>query len=156
MRLLTGPPYDEINDRRFAENLLDFDGHTVICGGTTAQIIARELKREMQTDIPSTDGAPPLSEVDGVDLVTEGILTLTEVENCLEEDSKLIPSHAAAQIINMFQDCDVIEFLVGTRVNEAHHDPNLPIDLEIRRNIIKRLKTTLENRFRKRVILEYY
>ena len=51
---------------------------------------------------------------------------------------------------------DIIEFVVGTRINEAHQDPSLPVDLEIRRNIVKRLKTVLESKYRKRVLLRFF
>ena len=50
---------------------------------------------------------------------------------------------------------DVITFLVGTRINEAHQDPNLPHDLELRRNIVQRLAHTLENHYLKKVVIKY-
>ena len=56
---------------------------------------------------------------------------------------------------NLLMDSDVIEFIVGTKINEAHQDPNLPVDLEMRRNIIKRIQTCLENQYRKKVTVHY-
>ena len=63
---------------------------------------------------------------------------------------------AAKQMIDLFRESDEIEFVVGTKVNEAHQDPSLPMDLEIRRNIVRRLKTVLENKYRKRVLMRYF
>ena len=63
---------------------------------------------------------------------------------------------AAKDIINGMMESDIIEFIVGTKVNEAHQDPNLPVDLEIRRNIIKRLHDILKQNYRKQVSIKYY
>ncbi|MPN48434.1 hypothetical protein SDC9_196041 [bioreactor metagenome] len=59
-------------------------------------------------------------------------------------------------MIELFRKSDEIEFIVGTKVNEAHQDPSLPVGLEIRRNIVKRIATALENRYRKRVLLRFF
>ena len=157
MRLLTGPPYNKSYDGSFAKSVENFDGRKVVCGGTTAQIVARELKRTLKTDLISHDGMPPMAEINGLDLVTEGILTLTEVARRLENEVITGSQKSGVnRIIELFQASDVIEFLVGTRVNEAHQDPSLPVDLEIRRNIVKRLKHILENKYRKKVMIQYY
>jgi hypothetical protein len=50
---------------------------------------------------------------------------------------------------------DVIHFLVGTCVNIAHQDPNLPVELEIRRNVIKKIIRILEEKFLKQVKVQY-
>ena len=60
------------------------------------------------------------------------------------------------ELIALFRASDEIEFVVGTKVNEAHQDPSLPVDLEIRRNIVRRLKHILETKYRKRVLLRYF
>jgi hypothetical protein len=157
MRLLTGPPYNKSYDGSFARSVENFEGHKIICGGTTAQIVARELKRTLKTDLISHDGMPPMAEINGLDLVTEGILTLTEVARRLENGNTTGNRESGVnRIIELFQASDVIEFLVGTRVNEAHQDPSLPVDLEIRRNIVKRLKHILEKKYRKKVTVQYY
>ena len=69
---------------------------------------------------------------------------------------ELLVPLAARQMIELFRQSDEIEFVVGTKVNEAHQDPSLPVDLEIRRNIVKRLKTVLESKYRKRVLLRFF
>ncbi len=157
LRLLTGPPFKEMHDHDFAAKLVDFTGKTIICGGTTAQIISRELGREIKTNLfMKNKGLPPTSDIEGVDLVTEGILTLTEAARCLENDvpaTEMAP--AIRTMLNLLIESDIIEFIVGTKVNEAHQDPSLPVDLEIRRNIIKKLVHFLEKKYRKKTTIEY-
>lgn len=150
--ILTGPPYAAGRDREFAETLGDFSGRKVICGGTTANIVARELGRPIRDCLRGAGGGgdiPPAAEMDGVDLVTEGILTLTRTAQLLEQDKAPREKNPAAQLYEILLDSDSIEFVVGARINEAHQDPNLPIDLEIRRNIIKRICRVLEEKYLK-------
>ena len=63
---------------------------------------------------------------------------------------------AAKEIVNLMMDSDIVEFIVGTKINEAHQDPTLPVDLEMRRNVIKRLQASLENKYRKNVTIRYF
>ncbi len=151
--VLSGPPYDQSRDREIATKLDHFEGRKAICGGTTANIVGRELNRDMQTVLSGFGDLPPLSEMEGLDLVTEGILTLTRMAQYLEQGT--IPDDPAGKLANLLLDSDHIEFLVGTRINDAHQDPNLPLDLEIRRNIIKRIMATLEERYLKETIIQY-
>ncbi|MDR1484982.1 MAG: SpoIIE family protein phosphatase [Planctomycetaceae bacterium] len=161
LRLLTGPPFYEESDKVYAELVRDFDGKTILCGGTTAKIISRELNRPIKFDnklLSKGNGLPPPSDIFGIDLVTEGILTLTDVVQRIEKgDALATPLPLASQkMVELFRNSDEIELIVGTKVNEAHQDPNLPIDLEIRRNIVKRLKTILEEKYRKRVLIRFF
>ena len=161
LRLLTGPPFRPESDAAYAELVRNFDGKIILSGGTTANIVSRELKRPIDVDmklVMKAGNLPPPARMEGVDLVSEGILTLTDVVQRLEADPPLttpVPL-AAKQMIDLFRESDEIEFIVGTKVNEAHQDPSLPMDLEIRRNIVRRLKTVLENKYRKRVLMRYF
>ncbi|MDR0611361.1 MAG: SpoIIE family protein phosphatase, partial [Planctomycetaceae bacterium] len=162
LRLLTGPPFYEESDTAYAELVRDFDGKKILCGGTTAKIISRELNRPIKFNNKLLSKGeylpPPPSDIYGIDLVTEGILTLTDVVQRIEKGNALAtPLPLASQkMVQLFRNSDEIELIVGSKVNEAHQDPNLPIDLEIRRNIVKRLKTVLEEKYRKRVSIRYF
>ena len=92
---------------------------------------------------------PPLSIMKGVDLITEGILTLTKTAKLLEEHAPLYDSNPAERLARLLLESDIIEFVVGSRINEAHQDPKLPLDLEIRRNIVKRVARILETTYLK-------
>lgn len=154
----TGPPFKEENDRYLAEQIAGFPGQVIISGGTTAWIAGRELNREINVCLDSYSGElPPESEMKGADLITEGILTLGKVSEYLQKLNHLrdpIPG-PAGKIIRYFHDNDEIRFLVGTRVNEAHQDPNLPVELAIRRNVVKKIGRLLEENFLKKVEIKY-
>ncbi len=161
LRLLTGPPFRSESDAAYAALVNNYDGKVILAGGTTANIVSRELKRPLDVDmklVMKAGNLPPPARMKGIDLVTEGILTLTDVVQRLENDPPVttpVPL-AAKEMIDLFRASDEIEFVVGTKVNEAHQDPSLPVDLEIRRNIVRRLKTVLENKYRKRVLLRFF
>jgi hypothetical protein len=137
-----------------ADYLANFSGEKVICGGTTAQIISRELNLNLEIDLFSGfEGIPPVSFMDGINLITEGILTLGKVSETLSDGSylNLSEKNPARMLIDRLLLNDQITFLVGTKINEAHQDPNLPSELDIRRNVIKRIANILENNFFKTV-----
>lgn len=154
--ICTGPPYDEKKDRYLAEKVRDFKGKKVLCGGTTATIISRELQLPLQVSMDITDKElPPLSYMEGIDLITEGILTLSKVERLLTQGIPEKSQGPANDLVNLVQNSDKITFIVGTRINVAHQDPNLPVELEIRRNVVKKIKYLLETKFLKDVEITY-
>ncbi len=159
MIIATGPPFHQDSDRDYAYKLWTFNGPKVVCGATTADIIARELRVDIDDSILATDPTlPQMSKIEGIDLVTEGILTLTKVINMLatyNESTLQLGDGPADQIIKLLLDSDVIEIMVGTKINEAHHDPTLPVEIEVRRSTIKRLAEILEKKYLKEVYVEY-
>lgn len=156
--LVSGPPFDERKDLDFALKVQRFSGKKIIAGGSTAEIVARELALKFDAGMEQTDPElPPASYVEGINLVTEGILTLGKVVKILEnlqKDTKL-GQGPADQIVRYFLESDKIHVINGTRINIAHQDPNLPVELEIRRSVIKRIIKLLEEKFLKEVTVEY-
>lgn len=156
--ICTGPPYKKEKDNIMAKTISCFTGAKIICGGTTAQIISRELNKEIEVDLFSgVDDLPPVSEIEGINLVTEGILTLGKAADWLEQKrtDEINYSSPAGKIIQMFLQNDKINFLVGTRINEAHQDPALPVELEIRRNVVKKIAKVLDEKYLKEVHIQY-
>lgn len=154
--VLTGPPFHENRDAHFASIFDTFNGRRVICGGTTANIVARELNRQLVDHLETTDGdIPPIATFEGADLVTEGLLTLTKVAQFLENGETTSRRNAASMLLDMILESDSIMFLVGTKINEAHQDPTHPMDLEIRRNLIKRISKMLERKYLKDTYVRY-
>lgn len=156
--LCSGPPFDEERDSQLASIVKDFNGKKIICGGTTSSIISRELDIPIEVGLISPDPfIPPASEMEGIDLVTEGILTIGKVAELLEKtDYKGIKEKGpAADIVRMLLGSDKITLIAGTRINNAHQDPNLPVELEIRRIVIKKIKNMLEDKFLKEVELVF-
>jgi len=154
----TGPPYEEHKDSDLAEVVKTFDGKKIISGATTADIIGRELKIPIEDSFTFDDpDLPPISHMEGIDLVTEGILTLTKVTRILKDYKSSYPlgKGPADRIVSLFRESDKIRFIIGTRINIAHQDPSLPVDLEIRRTVVKRMGKILEEKFLKTVTIEY-
>lgn len=158
LMIVTGPPYEKEKDEELGRTVRSFRGKKVVCGATTADIIARELDLEIEDSLVFDDPElPPVSHMEGIDLVTEGILTITKATRILKDFS---PSYSlgkgpADRIVKLVQQSDEIHFIIGTRVNIAHQDPNLPIDLEIRRTVVKRMARLLEEKFLKEVTIRY-
>ncbi len=158
LMVITGPPYEEENDKVLGDTVKAFKGKKVVCGATTADIIARELGSEIEDSLEFEDpDLPPVSYMDGIDLVTEGILTITKVTRILKEygPSTTLGKGPADLIVKLVRQSDEIHFIIGTRVNVAHQDPNLPIELEIRRTVVKRMARLLEEKFLKEVSIQY-
>ena len=96
--------------------------------------------------------------MEGIDLVTEGILTLNKVVTILSnhtESTMNLRNGPADEIIKLLLNSDEIVIMVGTQINNAHHDPTIGIEIEIRRTTIRRLEEVLEKKFMKEVIVEY-
>jgi hypothetical protein len=156
--ICTGPPFEEKNDKKLAEKIQHFKGKKIICGATTSDIISRELDLEIEDSFEFSDpDLPPVSYMDGIDLVTEGILTLSKVANILKDYTpNYTPGKGPAdRIYRLLRESDEIHFIIGTRINIAHQDPNLPVELEIRRTVVKRIAKLLEQKFLKSVNLSF-
>lgn len=157
--LCTGPPFNPDKDREFAALLNNFDGQKIISGATTTEIISRELGRMVTNEERTDFTLPPSSKMDRVDLVTEGVLTLSKVTHILNNTRP--NSHVkfgtgpADQICKLLLDTDEIYILVGTKINEDHHDPTLPVEIEFRKHLIQRLSKVLSDKFMKVVNIKY-
>ena len=153
--IFTGPPYRQDRDYEYSKIFDDYDGKKAIVGGTTANLIARELNREITTEKYNKGMLPACSHMEGVDLITEGILTLTKVLEYLNEGYDRWPDDAAGRLITLLLDSDVIEFMIGSKLNQAHYDPDLPLELGIRKNVVKQLEIILSGRYIKKVNLKF-
>ena len=158
--LVTGPPYKKEHDSTLAEIVNTFPGRKIVCGGTTAAILSRELMRPIKVnlkEINSTSEIPPTAQMEGFDLVCEGTITLSRCLRALQEgdNPEQMPDNAVKRLMTILQDSDIIECVVGTKINEAHQDPALPKDLEIRRNLMRQFCKVLEKRYMKSTKIAY-
>jgi hypothetical protein len=154
--LCSGPPYEEFSDADMAKVVKEFKGRRIICGATTSDIIAHQLGLKITEGHEFEDPElPPVSFMEGIDLLTEGILTLSKVHNLLRDYNSSPPpgKGPAHQVMHMLLDSDEIHFLIGTRINPAHHDPKIPRELEIRRTVVRRIARILEEKFLKEVYM---
>jgi hypothetical protein len=156
--ICSGPPYELEKDKELAGRVKDFPGRKILCGATTADIIARELNKKIVDSFEFSDpDLPPVAFMDGVDLITEGILTLGKVSVLLDHynENLKVGKGPADEIIKMILQSDEVHFIIGTRINIAHQDPSLPVELEIRRTVVKRIARTLEKKFLIEVKVSY-
>lgn len=154
----SGPPAERGEDARLAATLRSFEGVKLICGGTTARIVAREWGLEPRVSVGrDPSGLPPTFTMPGVELITEGVLTLTRVKERLEEAQgvPLIGMGTDGVLVRMLLKAQSIHFLVGTQENPCHRDPKLPIELENRMKLIAVLAQLLERKFKKKVTVQY-
>ena len=117
----------------------------IICGGTTAKIIARELGKDVKADGLAAGSLPPSSKIDGIDLVTEGMLTLSEVAKRLSK--KVLLKHmsedAAKRIIQLLRETDQIQIIVGTKINDEIEDPSTAATIGLRFPTIDEIQRAL-------------
>ncbi len=154
----SGPPFEKEKDIELASMVRDFEGKKILCGGTTADIVARELNIPVEDTLEFDDpDLPPISRMKGINLVTEGILTLSKTAGLLEQygPNSDIGKGPADLIVREILESDEIHLIAGTAINVAHQDPNLPVELEIRRSVIKKIANILEQKFLKEVSLRF-
>lgn len=156
--LVTGPPVEKKRDISLAEKVSSFNGEKIICGGTTANILSREWQEHITVPLKDIDiSMPPMGKMKGVDLISEGIITLGKVSEYLESGipEECHKKNPAYLIVNSLLARDKITFLVGTKINDAHQDPNMPVELEIRRNIVKKISRLLKEKYLKETEIEF-
>jgi len=159
--VFTGPPVDPALDRTVAERVLNYDGRKVVCGGTSGNIIAKFLDQEIETITSSmTHDIPPIGKLDGLDLLTEGIVTLSNAMEFIREsggDIYRLPSGSdgASLLAQELMAADRIRFLVGLQINQYYQNPILPKTMSIRKNLIRELMELLQS-FQKQVFVDYY
>lgn len=158
VHLMTGPASNPADDEQMVKDFMsDPAAKTVVCGGTSATIVSRVLKKRLDVSLDYVDpDIPPIAFMDGIDLVTEGVLTLNRVVQLLKRYAKkesvaedffreLDKSNGGSMVAKMIiEDCTEIHLFVGKAINSAYQNPGLPFDLGIRQNLVDQLKTTLE------------
>ncbi|MDY3769027.1 MAG: SpoIIE family protein phosphatase [Sphaerochaetaceae bacterium] len=155
---VSGPPYTMDNDIKLKKKIENFDGKIIVAGGTTSKIVSRVLNREMKADLSCVSkDIPPTFTMEGIDIVSEGMLTLNAVLKVLEEKLSVtaLKENAVKKISRLLLDSDQIHFIIGTKLNEAHQDPSIPFDIGIRRTIVNRIIKALDENFMKLTTIEY-
>ena len=169
VHLMTGPASNADDDERMVADFVgDPSARTIVCGGTSSTIVSRVLKKPLDVSLDYVDPEiPPIAFMEGIDLVTEGVLTLNRVlqllrryvkkesvaEDFFEELDKPNGGSMVAKMI--IEDCTEIHLFVGKAINSAYQNPGLPFDLGIRQNLVEQLRSTLEE-MGKPVTVTYY
>lgn len=153
MNMLFGPPANRDDCEKMMSLFFSKDGKHIVCGGTTASIAAKWLGKPLKASLTfERSDVPPIAEIDGVDLVTEGVITVNKVveyaedyvgENKLYEQWSMQRDGASLICRLLFEEATDINFFVGRAVNPAHQNPDLPINFNIKMNLVKKLTEAL-------------
>ncbi len=165
MNLLFGPPRNRDDCDRMMSLFFSKEGKHIVCGGTTSSIAARYLGKPLRASLNfERNDVPPIAEIEGVDLVTEGVITINKVleyardalgGNALYEQWSLNKDGASRICRLLFEEATDINFFVGRAVNPAHQNPDLPITFNIKMNLVEQLSQCLRD-MGKRVKVIYF
>ena len=165
MNILFGPPRNRDDCDRMMSLFFSKEGKHIICGGTTASIAAKYLGKPIKASLSFERGdVPPVAEIEGVDLVTEGVITVNKVieyakdvldKNELYEKWRFQRDGASLICRLLFEEATDINFYVGRAVNPAHQNPDLPITFNIKMNLVEELSECLKQ-MGKRIKVSYF
>ena len=165
MNLLFGPPSNRDDCDRMMSLFFSKNGKHIVCGGTTSSIAAKFLGKPLKASINfERSDVPPIAEIEGVDLVTEGVITVNKVVEYAKDYLKNNESYeqwsykrdGASLIARMlFEEATDINFFVGRAINPAHQNPDLPINFSIKMNLVEELSKCLKQ-MGKRIKVSYF
>ena len=165
MNMLFGPPSNRDDADRMMSLFFGKEGKHIICGGTTSSIAAKFLRKPLKPTLNfEQSDVPPIAELEGVDLVTEGVITVNKVveyaEDYLGENKHYehwsFKKDGASLICRLlFEEATDINFYVGRAINPAHQNPDLPINFNIKMNLVEELSKSLK-KMGKRIKVSYF
>lgn len=165
MNLMIGPPSDRNDCDKMVSLFLSKEGKRIVCGGTTSTIVAKYLGKPIIPELTYFDSdIPPTAKIEGIDLVTEGVITFSRV---LEYAKDYLANNegykqwsykqdGASLICRMlFEEATDINFTVGRAVNPAHQNPSLPITFNIKMQLVNELSECLK-KMGKKIKVSYF
>ena len=154
VNIMVGPPVKQEDDEPIVKEFMGNPGKKIVCGGTTSSIVSRYLGVPVTTELNYVDtGVPPIGHMQGIDLVTEGVVTLGRVLDICKKavsdsntDTMLYDKRDGATLIAkmLFEEATHVKFYVGRAINPAHQNPDLPIDLSIKLRLVEEIQEKLE------------
>ena len=165
MNILFGPPANRDDCDRMMSLFFSKEGKHIICGGTTSSIASKFLRKPLKVSLNfEKSDIPPIASLEGVDLVTEGVITVNRVleyaRDHLAENSKYedwSQHRDGASLISrlLFEEATDINFFVGRAVNPAHQNPDLPINFHIKMSLVEELSKCL-TQMGKKIKVSYF
>ena len=155
VNIFTGPPSRKEDDERVVHDFMKQEGIKIVSGGITSQIVARELGRRLITSVGVLDPEiPPTAKIEGIDLVTEGVLTLNKTIELLERyqqddvseeffDELSRDNGATRLACYLMENCTTVNLFIGKAINKDYTTKELPFEISVRQNVIKRLQAVL-------------
>ena len=165
MNMMFGPPSNRDDNDRMMSLFFSKEGKHIICGGTTSSIAAKYLRKPLKATLNfEMSDVPPIAEIEGVDLVTEGVITVNKVveyakdylgENKHYEHWSFKRDGASLICRLLFEEATDINFFVGRAINPAHQNPDLPINFNIKMNLVEELSKSLK-KMGKKIKVSYF
>lgn len=165
MNILFGPPRNRDDADRMMSLFFSKEGKHIVCGGTTSSIAAKYLGKPIRASLNfEVSDIPPIAQLEGVDLVTEGVITINKVidyardylsENKLYEEWNFQKDGASQICRLLFEEATDINFYVGRAINPAHQNPDLPINFSIKMNLVEELSKSLKS-MGKKIKVSYF
>lgn len=165
MNILFGPPSNRDDGERMMSLFFSKEGKHIICGGTTSSIASKYLRKPLRPSLNfESSEIPPIAMLEGVDLVTEGVITVNKVveyakdylgENHYYEHWNFKKDGASLISRMLFEEATDINFYVGRAVNPAHQNPDLPINFNIKMNLVEELSACLK-KMGKKIKVSYF
>ena len=165
VNLMIGPPTDPADDEKMMGLFFSKEGKHIVCGGTTSTLASEFLHKPMVADLNYLDPEiPPIAKIEGVDLVTEGVITISKVLEYAKDflaDNETYTQWGykrdGASLISrmLFEEATDINFFVGRAINPAHQNPNLPINFNIKMRLVEELSECLK-KMGKRIKVSYF
>ena len=165
MNILFGPPSNRDDCDRMMNLFFSKAGKHIVCGGTTSSIVSKYLGKPLRPTLNfEMSDIPPTAELEGVDLVTEGVITVSRVLEYAKDyllnneayEKWSMGRDGASLICRMlFEEATDINFYVGRAINPAHQNPDLPINFNIKMNLVEELSECLR-KMGKRIKVSYF
>lgn len=154
VNLMLGPPRDPKDVNKMMSLFFAKEGKHIVCGGTTSTLAGEFLGKPVETQLDYLDPEiPPIAKIEGVDLTTEGVITLSRVleqartyheADAIYADWNVKQDGASLISRMLFEEATDINFLVGRAINPAHQNPNLPITFNIKMQLVEELSELLK------------
>lgn len=154
VNLMLGPPRDPKDVNKMMSLFFSKEGKHIVCGGTTSTLAGEFLGKPVETQLDYLDPEiPPIAKIEGVDLTTEGVITLSRVleqartyheADAIYADWNVKQDGASLISRMLFEEATDINFLVGRAINPAHQNPNLPITFNIKMQLVEELSELLK------------
>lgn len=150
LTLLIGLPRDKSKDDMVVSMLMERPGKKAVAGGSTSQMVARHLGKELGVNLGSMkNGVPPTGYIEGIDLVTEGTLTVERTLEYLKTGKKKVALQyqpdGASRLTLALMEADDIKIILGSAVNPAHQSPDLPETLQLKSRMVEDLQEVLKS-----------
>ena len=156
--LCTGAPQNMDDDNKLGLIVKSSNATKIIMGGTTGKIIARELNQEITVDLkPDPSKLPPVSYVNGIERVSEGVITMMALKRFLIDFSaqNIVGKGIKYDLARLLLSHNPIIIVEGTKDNKAHWASNIPVVLERRQDLVKEIESILKNKYHKEVKHQY-